>query len=177
MKLLALLTTTLFSLTTLTTALTVHPGASRAADKMVAADTTNERICERKNPHINTLVRLFCEGPQNGRKNLFHWKHPVPKTNAGLTFGKPDPSWTNRFPALHGMRLQIDAGLCPPDRKYLPSKYCYAQFHHMCATGGPRGGKEMRFGHNGCQRWRIFPLKPGTPGVWSLDQKLPAGHV
>ncbi|KAI6905766.1 hypothetical protein KC318_g5707 [Hortaea werneckii] len=173
MKLLALLTTSLLSLTTLTTAVTVNPGASRAADKMVAADANNERICERKNPHINTLVRHFCEGAQN-RHNLRTWRTTkVAKTNPGLTLGKPDPSWNNRFPALYGMRIQIDAGKCPKDKKYLPSKYCYAQFHHMCATGGPKGGKEMRFGHNGCQRWRIFPLKPGTTRVWSLEKLFP----
>ncbi|KAI7172587.1 hypothetical protein KC316_g14884 [Hortaea werneckii] len=126
MKLLALLTTSLLSLMTLTTAVTVHPGASRAADKMVATDANNERICERKNPHINTLVRHFCEGAQN-RHNLRTWRTTkVAKTNTGLTLGKPDPSWNNRFPALYGMRIQIDAGECPKDKKYLPSKYCYA---------------------------------------------------
>ncbi|KAI7231455.1 hypothetical protein KC330_g6409 [Hortaea werneckii] len=166
MKLLTLLTTTLLSLMTLATAVTVHPGASRAADQMVATDANNERICERKNPHINTLVRK--------RHNLRTWRTTkVAKTNTGLTLGKPDPSWNNRFPALYGMRIQIDAGECPKDKKYLPSKYCYAQFHHMCATGGPKGGKEMRFGHNGCQRWRIFPLKPGTPRVSSLEKLFP----
>ncbi|TKA83897.1 hypothetical protein B0A55_00096 [Friedmanniomyces simplex] len=109
---------------------------------MLAADYQNGVTCGAKNPAVNMAIDNFCN-----RENAQH------QVTNNLTIGLP---WARNGVLHDGFKVNIVGPTCPANSRWVPAKYCNAQFHYLCANaGGPMGAGTMEFGAGSCQEWRI----------------------
>ena len=127
------------ALTASTTTALILPIFTPTPSQMVANNYDSAVKCAAKNPQMNTLISSYC-GHNSG---------------SGLTIGGP---FTRQGLLYDGYRALITGPNCPADNKFVPFKYCMAQFQYMCANvGGPKGAEAtMHFGKNGCQTWKLI---------------------
>ncbi|KAK3723722.1 hypothetical protein LTR37_001603 [Vermiconidia calcicola] len=99
-----------------------------AGDPM-ANDWKNAGECAQHSPDINAAIDDFC--------NKGDIMVPSKYARNGKTSGSAHVSIK---------------GSCSP-KQWVPKTYCQAQFHAVCANGGPLGGGKKKF--NGCQKFVI----------------------
>ena len=109
-------------------------GSSISSDTMLADEFTNSVTCGQKNPAINMVIEDYCNRDD-------------------LTVGTP---FARGGINHNGIKVNVIGPNCPANSKWIPHKWCTAQFHHLCANvAGPEGQGWMRFGANQCQTWTI----------------------
>lgn len=129
--------TTIFSTlalvaSTTATAIAVSPPNS---NDLVTDDYANSVKCGQKNPAINMAIQGYCA-----------------HNPSGLEIGAP----FTRGGMIHdGWKVGITGPTCPVSSKWVPAKYCEAQFHYICAVGGVDGHGWTHYGEKGCQIWSI----------------------
>ena len=111
------------------------PEANANPDALPSKDYEHAVKCAQKNPEVNAAISDFCS---KGDITI-----PSKYAREGKTYG--------------GIHVSIH-GDCNP-KQWVPPLYCQAQFHKMCARGGPAGGQFAKFGRNDCQKWRIKQVK------------------
>ncbi|KAK3667533.1 hypothetical protein LTR22_001711 [Elasticomyces elasticus] len=129
--------------TTLTNAIVI---GTIGPNILLANDYSNGVACGQKNPAVNMAIMGLCNRE----------KSPTDHSLANnLTIGHP---WPRNGVVHNGWKVSIHGPKCPGDSRWVPVEFCNAQFHSVCANGGPKGAGLGHFGANGCQEWRIFKI-------------------
>lgn len=109
--------------------------AGVSSNVMVAEDWNDSVTCGQKNPSVNMVIQNFCDH------------------NNALTVGT---AWARNGVVHDGYKVSITGPNCAADSKWIPMKYCNAQFEYMCANvGNAKGVATSHFGKNQCQTWKI----------------------
>ncbi|KAK4550185.1 hypothetical protein LTR36_003152 [Oleoguttula mirabilis] len=138
-----LLTALALVATPFATATAIGP-AGYSSTTMVTNDFALSTTCGAKNPAVNLAIQAYCSSTSMGARAA-----------GGLAIGSPFA----RAGMIHdGYKVSIVGPKCPANSKWVPAKYCAAQFHYMCAYGGAKGAAVTTFGNAGCQIWTIAPV-------------------
>jgi hypothetical protein len=103
-----------------------------ATADVLSADWKNAGFCARKGVDVNCAITAFC--------NKQDMVVPSNYASGGATCGP--------------YHIKV-TGDCNP-AAWVPSWYCRAQFHSICAQSGhPKGAGVRHYGLGDCQRWEI----------------------
>ncbi|TKA34317.1 hypothetical protein B0A50_00297 [Salinomyces thailandicus] len=98
------------------------------------ASADDKSVCAGKNKHVMNAIDRFCQ-----------------KTDIVVPSGYAN---SGKMSNNGGKALVTISGGCKPPM-WVPSKYCYSQMYHVCATGGKKGHGNIAYGPNGCQLFEI----------------------
>ncbi|KAK1091357.1 hypothetical protein LTR48_006466 [Friedmanniomyces endolithicus] len=113
-------------------------------DNLLVQDWANGVACGQKNPAVNMDIMGFCNREVGSNNHA---------SANNLTVGHP---WARNGVQHDGWKVSITGPICPGNSKLVPSNYCNAQMHFLCANvGGPKGAGTGYFGAGGCHESKI----------------------